>query len=125
MPAGCSDARRINVDKPTLYVSGKPTNVEAEVLRQRLRDGGVWQRSLVPQATRARVAAGLPAVMVLLGLLALAFGVPGLLIAERSRAPARAGLTLVALLVGVGLLQWGGLGWPGLRSIADAPVVDW
>ncbi|MCC7109580.1 MAG: serine/threonine protein kinase [Deltaproteobacteria bacterium] len=119
--------RRVSLASPKVRFPGEPApqpHTAAE-LEGRLKGSGVWARAALPPTLRAQVAVILPVVIAGLGLLALAFSLPGLLL--RRRVPRT--LARVAMLAGVSVgiwvaLQQGALSWPGLQAWRGAPRLE-
>ena len=120
--------RQIDLSKPVL---NKPGSAEMEmvapdVLQARLQESGVWTRLALPSTTKATVAAMLPLLIVGLGLLALAVGVPALLIRGGMGRLAVQGLGVVGVVAAVVAgLQFGALSWPGRSAYDATPSMPW
>jgi len=100
--------------------------VAAPVLEERLKSSGVWARASLPSTSKAKTAAMLPLIIVAIGLLALAFAVPSVLMRAGGR---RLGLQGVLMALSVALvlimLQRGGLSWPGYAAWSNTPRLEW
>jgi serine/threonine protein kinase len=100
--------------------------VPAALLEERLKSSGVWARASLPSTSKAKTAAMLPLIIVAIGLLALAFAVPSVLMPAGGRRLGLQGL-LMALSVALVLvmLQRGGLSWPGYAAWSHVPHLEW
>ena len=100
--------------------------VSPTLLEERLKSSGVWARASLPSTSKAKMAAVLPLIMVAIGLLALAFAVPSVLLPAGGRRLGLQGvlMTLSVVLVLV-MLQRGGLSWPGYEAWSHAPHLEW
>ncbi len=117
----------LDVNNATLLRGGslEPALVDPAVLKYELMRHGVWQRASLPTTSKTKTAALLPLIVVCVGLLALAFAVPAVLVKGSARVVVQA-LAIVAGLVVVGVLvSGGGLSWPGLAAYAKQPKYEW
>jgi hypothetical protein len=100
--------------------------VPSAAVEQRLKASGVWTRASLPATSKAKTAVLLPLVIVAIGLLALALSVPCVVLpAGRRRLVLQVGLFVVASVVVIGILQVGGLAWPGLGAWSAVPRLEW
>jgi hypothetical protein len=114
---------QVPVDNALLRVTqgeGRVTIAPDEIERM-LREAKVWERALMPRTSRQKLSAALPAGIALLGLLSLAFGLPGLLV---PRQVVLSSLMRVLLIGGVAVAAgWvmleGALGWPGTKKLDE------
>lgn len=119
--------RRVSLSEPTLRFPSDlaPRSYAPAELERLLRDAGVWSRAALPPTTRAQIAVLLPVLIAALGLLALAFSLPGLLLAG---AGARNVVRTLLLAVAAGgiwfAVDGGALSWPGLRAWAEQPRLE-
>jgi tetratricopeptide (TPR) repeat protein len=95
--------------------------ISADEIERQLRKSRVWERAQTPRTSRQKLSAALPAAIALLGLLSLAFGLPGLIL---PRSIVLSSLLRVLLIGGVAVgAGWvmleGALGWPGSRLLED------
>lgn len=119
--------RRVSVASPKVRFPGEPAprpHTAAE-LEGRLKGSGVWARAALPPSLRAQVAVILPVVIAGLGLLALAFSLPGLLLRRRVPRTLARVVMLGGASVGIWVaLQQGALSWPGLQAWRGAPRLE-
>ena len=100
--------------------------VPSAAVEQRLKASGVWTRASLPATSKAKTQVLLPLVIVAIGLLALALSVPCVVLpAGRRRLVLQVGLFVVACVVVIGILQVGGLAWPGLGAWSAVPRLEW
>ncbi len=100
--------------------------VPPDELKRRLIESGVWSRAALPSTSHAHFAALLPVMIVMLGLLALAFALPTFFVqAAGPRAGLRIGLLLAVVVAAVVVLERGALSWPGRASWREQPRLEW
>ncbi len=122
-----SAARRVSLIAPMVRrpQDQAPRPLAADELERMLRGSGVWARAALPPTMRAQIALLLPVLIAGLGLLALAFSLPALLL----RAPWLRNGVRVLLLGGAGAAIWfalsgGALSWPGLAAWHERPRLE-
>ncbi|OGQ23882.1 MAG: hypothetical protein A2138_22085 [Deltaproteobacteria bacterium RBG_16_71_12] len=120
-------ARRVSISAPVVRLPADPAPkaYAPNLLEDRLRASGVWARASLPPTTRAQLALLLPVLISGLGLLALAYSLPALLL---RRAAPRVVARLV-LLAGASAALWyaldaGALSWPGLQAWRERPHLE-
>jgi hypothetical protein len=100
---------------------------DAAILEADLRRAGVWDRAALPATSKAKTAALLPVIIIGIGLLALAFAIPSVLL--RGGGPGRlglqAGLTIIVVAAIAVMIQGGALSWPGYASFDAQPKLEW
>jgi hypothetical protein len=126
VPAG-KEARAVSLEQPQLRARGAAAikDVDAQRLKDALVRAGVWRTASLPADTRERAAALLPVLIAGVGLLALAFALPGLVLVGAVRIAAQLVLLLAcagALAVGV---KAGALSWPGLDAWSERATLEW
>lgn len=126
VPPSVGQPFQVTLDGARLAVEpGKARDaIAAAPLARELKKAGVWRRAVLPKTAKQRVAAALPCGIMLLGLLSLAFALPGLLMQAGTRQLTIRTLgVLASLALGAFLLREGGLGWPGLGALQEPPEV--
>ncbi len=98
-------------------------NVPADQLLERLAAAGIVERALLPYTAKERRDAMLSPAIVALGLLALAFAIPGFMFRGATSVVLRVLLLVAALGASVFGAQQGALTWPGLTKLAKRPLV--
>ncbi|MCC7069813.1 MAG: protein kinase [Deltaproteobacteria bacterium] len=130
LPSHAPDAsavRRVSMSAPVARCAGDPTPrlCTTDELERLLRTSGVWQRASLPPMLRAQVALLLPVLIAGLGLLALAFSLPALLVHSKgARTVTRVVLLAVAAAVAWYAVEAGALSWPGLRAWRQQPRLE-
>ncbi len=123
VPAGHTPRLFSLARPPILHVaSAAAPALTAQSAYAALAEAGVLTRASLPRTLRARVAALLPLVMVMLGMLSLALAIPGWLLAGQRRRRAQIGCVIVAVVASVWWLYTGGLGWPGFGAYRNVPT---
>lgn len=120
-------ARRVSLAAPVVRFPADPTPKPCapDMLEGKLKRSGVWARASLPPTTRAQIALLLPVLISGLGLLALAYSLPALLL--RRSAPKV--VARLILLVGTSAALWwaidaGALSWPGLQAWRERPRLE-
>jgi hypothetical protein len=109
----------------TKSLGADPQPVDPVELEARLRESGVWARAALPTTSKAKTAALLPLLIVGIGLLALAFAVPTMVMRGTARLVLQATLMLLTVALVLLMLQRGGLSWPGYAAFRDTPSLEW
>jgi serine/threonine-protein kinase len=128
VPPGLPVRDLVPQNSPVLWRAGAvgPLPVAVDDLQRRLDDAGISARARVPETSRGRLAVAMPVLIVSLGVLSLAFALPGVVVRSRGRRiAAHAAFLVVAVMLIVALAQFGGLGWPGRTVIESAPRLEW
>ena len=115
--APAAQAGQLNPDAPPPGLG-----LSAAELHAKLRASGVEARARLPKSPRAKVAAGLPAAITALGLLALALALPGLLPRPGLAWALRALLVAAVAAGGAFFTRAGALGWPGLAALEEPDI---
>lgn len=120
-------ARPLDVTQPLLKraADAAAVPVAADVLRAQLEQSGVWARASMPSTSRATTAALLPVVIAALGLLALAFALPGFLAGGGMRWGLCAAAVVVVGALTALVVMNGALSWPGRKALAEQPKLEW
>lgn len=119
--------RRVSMSAPVVRCAGEvpPRLCTPLELERLLRDAGVWQRASLPPMLRAQIALLLPVLIAGLGLVALAFSVPGVLVRGAGRRLVARVLLVGAAAAAIGLaVDVGALSWPGLRAWRQQPRLE-
>jgi hypothetical protein len=125
VPVG-RESKVLDLDAATLHTAGDLDGqpVARADLEARLRASGVWDRATLPTSAKARTAALLPVLVSAMGLLVLALALPVIVVRGR-RVLAQVALAAVAIAIAAGVLQFGGLSWPGRAAFDEAPRLAW
>ena len=121
-------SRPVDPAAASLLRSGdlEPQQVSGSLLETRLRETGVWSRAALPTSSKGHLAALLPLIIVALGALALALAVPAIVRGpSTARTGLQAALVVVVLAIVGGIVQVGGLAWPGRAAYDARPRLEW
>jgi serine/threonine-protein kinase len=126
VPAG-APSRAIDLAGAELLKAGdvQPHFVDGATLKSRLDGAAILERATLPTTGGGKLGALMPLLLVVLALMVAGVALPMALVDKKSRTLVTAGVVALALVIFVGGLSKGALGWPGLSAYKDVPKLEW